>query len=287
MKIGLGIPVAIPGVTGEQIHAWVKKVDTGPFSSLGLIDRLVYTNFEALTTLAVVAGATQRVRLMTTVLLAPLRNTAILAKQAATLDALSGGRLTLGLGVGGREDDFQAANVPFHRRGKIFDEQLVAFQQIWSGEPYSVVGKPIGPKPGQHGGPEILIGGNTPAAIQRVGRWGNGYISGGGGPQRAKQGFQMAEEAWRAGGRPGNPRLVGCSYIALGQNGLERGGAAIRDYYSFLGPMAEGMVATLPNTLDAIRDIINGFAEIGTDEVILWPTTPDLEQIDQLADLVG
>lgn len=287
MKIGLGIPSAVPGVTGEQLLAWVKKVDAGPFSSLGVLDRLVYTNYEALTVLAVAAGATQHVRLMTTILLAPLHNTAILAKQAATLDALSGGRLTLGLGVGGREDDFQAANVPFKRRGRILDEQLDALQSIWSGEPYSVVGKPIGPKPAQAGGPEVLIGGYTPAAIQRLARWGNGYISGGGGPQRAKQVFQLAEEAWKSAGRPGKPRLVGCSYIALGQNGLERGGAAIRDYYSFMGPMVEGMISALPTTLEVIRDIIEGFADIGTDEVILWPTTPDLEQIDQLADLIG
>jgi alkanesulfonate monooxygenase SsuD/methylene tetrahydromethanopterin reductase-like flavin-dependent oxidoreductase (luciferase family) len=287
MKIGLGIPAAIPGVTGEQLLAWVKKVDAGPFSSLGLIDRLVYTNYESLTMLAVAAGATQRVRLMTTILLAPLRNTALLAKQAATLDALSGGRLTLGVGVGGREDDFQAAGVPFKRRGRILDEQLAAFQQIWLGEPYSVVGKPIGPKPAQPGGPEILIGGNTPAAIKRLSRWGNGYISGGGGPQRAKQSFQVAKEAWQSAGRPGKPRLVGCSYIALGQNSLERGGAAIREYYSFLGPMVEGMASALPTTLDTIRAIVKGFADIGADEVILWPTTPDLEQIDQLAELVG
>ena len=287
MKIGLGIPSAVPGVTGEQILAWVKKVDAGPFTSLSVLDRLVYTNYEALTTLAVAAGATQHVRLMTTILLAPLRNTAILAKQAATLDALSGGRLTLSLSVGGREDDYQAANVPFKRRGKILDEQLDALQSIWSGEPYSVVGKPIGPKPAQPGGPEILIGGYTPVAIQRLARWGNGYISGGGGPQRARQFFQIAEETWKSAGRPGKPRLVGCSYIALGQNGQERGGAAIRDYYSFMGSRVEDMISALPATLDAIRDIVNGFADIGTDEVILWPTTPDLEQIDQLADLAG
>src|SRR5579862_4971267 len=124
MKIGLGIPANIPGVPGEQILAWASKADAGPFSTLGLIDRLVYPNYDVLMTLAAAAGATNRIRLTTSVLLAPLRNAAILAKQAASLDALSGGRLTLGLGIGGREDDYLAAGVPFHRRGKIFDEQL-------------------------------------------------------------------------------------------------------------------------------------------------------------------
>ncbi len=135
MQIGIGLPATIPGVQGKHILDWAKKVDTGPFSSLSILDRLVYPNYEPLITLAAVAGATQRVRLVTTVLLAPLRNTAILAKQAASLDALSGGRLTLGLGIGSREDDFRAAHAGFHNRGKHFEEQLATMKRIWSGQP--------------------------------------------------------------------------------------------------------------------------------------------------------
>src|SRR5579864_2252296 len=112
MKIGLGIPANIPGVPGEQILAWASIADAGPFSTLGLIDRLVYPNYDVLITLAAAAGVTNRIRLTTSVLLAPLRNAVFLAKQAASLDALSGGRLTLGLGIGGREDDYLAAGVP-------------------------------------------------------------------------------------------------------------------------------------------------------------------------------
>src|SRR6266478_5093432 len=162
MQIGIGLPATIPGVQGKHILDWAKKVDTGPFSSLSILDRLVYPNYEPLITLAAVAGATQRVRLVTTVLLAPLRNTAILAKQAASLDALSGGRLTLGLGVGGREDDFIAAGVPFHKRGKIFEEQLTTMKRICLGQPFSDDVGPIGPAPAQPGGPELLIGGYSP-----------------------------------------------------------------------------------------------------------------------------
>ena len=121
MKIGIGFPANIPGVQGKLLIEWAKKADAGPFSSLGLIDRLVYDNYDTLIAFAAAAGATQRIHLTTSVLLAPLRNTAVLAKQAASLDALSGGRLTLGLGIGSREDDYQAASVPFNRRGKIFD----------------------------------------------------------------------------------------------------------------------------------------------------------------------
>ena len=179
MKIGIGLPSTIPGTEGTRILDWAKKADSAAFSSLSILDRLVYPNYESLITLAAVAGVTQRIRLITTVLLAPLRNPVLLAKQAASLDALSGGRLTLGLGIGGREDDYQAAAVPFKKRGKLFDEELEILTKVWSGQPLNDRIGPIGQNPSQSKGPEILIGGYSPASIQRVGRWGNGFIAGG------------------------------------------------------------------------------------------------------------
>src|ERR1700753_1836706 len=124
MQIGIGLPANIPAVTGSTIIEWAKRADVGPVSSMGLIDRLVYDNYDPLIAYAAAAGATQRIRFTTTVLLAPLHSAAVLAKQVASLDAISNGRLTLGLGVGIREDDFLAASAPYHKRGKIFDEQL-------------------------------------------------------------------------------------------------------------------------------------------------------------------
>ncbi len=255
MKVGIGLPATIPGIEGKRILDWAKKADAGPFSSLGILDRLVYSNYEPLVTLAAAAGVTQHIRLMTTVLLAPLRNTAILAKQAASLDALSGGRLTLGLGIGAREDDFHAANASFHNRGKKFEEQLETIARIWSGQPLGDTIGPVGPTPARPGGPEILIGGHTPAAIQRVGHWGDGFISGGGGPQAAQQTFKVAQESWKAASRPGKPRLVGCFYYALGPDAKERGGAYIRSYYGSTGPWTEAMISNLPITLEAITSL--------------------------------
>ncbi|HEU0003834.1 MAG TPA: LLM class flavin-dependent oxidoreductase [Ktedonobacteraceae bacterium] len=284
MKIGIGFPANIPGVQGRLLIEWAKKADAGPFSSLGLIDRLVYDNYDPLIAFAAAAGATQRIRLMTTILLAPLYNTALLAKQVASLDAISGGRFTLGVGVGWREDDYQATGVSFHRRGKILDEQLATMQHIWSGERFSDAVGPIGPAPVQAGGPELLIGGSAPAAIQRLGQWGNGFISGGGGPQGANNGFRAAEEVWKAAGRAGKPRLVGCMYIALGSDGLTRGGNYIRHYY---GAWGEGLAKALPTTIETIKGAIQAYQDIGTDELIFWPTTTDIEQIDQIADMLG
>src|SRR5437588_7673800 len=228
MKIGIGHPGTIPGVKGQLILDWAKRADAGPFSSLGSLDRLVYTNYDALITLTAAAAVTQRIRLMTTVLLAPLHNTGVLAKQAASLDALSGGRLTLGLGVGGREDDFRAAPASFHDRGKRFEEQLDTMKRIWSGQPLAADIGPIGPPPVQQGGPELLIGGNSPAAIKRVSRWGDGYIAGGAPPPMARQAYDLAEQAWQAAGRTGKPRFVAGMYWSLGPNAAERAGEYIR-----------------------------------------------------------
>jgi len=287
MQIGIGLPGTIPGVQGKLILDWAKRADGGPFSSLGTLDRLVYPNFESLITLAAAAGVTQRVRLITTILIAPLHNAGMLAKQAASVDAISGGRLTLGLGVGGREDDFRAAPSPFHERGKRFEEQLAVMKRAWSGQPLADDIGPVGPPPVQPGGPEILIGGYSPAAIQRVGRWGNGFVSGGAGPEMARQGYHLAEEVWKAAGRDGKPRFVGGMYFSLGPNAAERAGNYIRHYYSFMGPMADQMASSIPSTPEAVKGVIQAYAGIGMDELVLWPCIPDLDQVDRLAELVS
>ncbi|SRR6266849_4000277 len=165
MKIGIGLPAAIPGIAGQLILDWARVADTGPFSSLGLVDRLIYPNYDPLIALAAVAGVTQRVRLITTILIAPVHTPGVLAKQSASLDALSQGRLTLGLGVGGREDDYRAAPASFHDRGKRFEQQLELMMRIWSGQPVDDETGPVGPAPVQPGGPEILLGAYTPAAL--------------------------------------------------------------------------------------------------------------------------
>jgi alkanesulfonate monooxygenase SsuD/methylene tetrahydromethanopterin reductase-like flavin-dependent oxidoreductase (luciferase family) len=286
LKIGIGLPATIPGTEGSRILDWAKKADNGPFSSLAILDRLVFPNYEPLITLAAVAGVTQRIRLITTVLLGPLRNPVLFAKQAASLDALSGGRLTLGLGIGSREDDYLAASVPFKRRGKIFEEELGTLTKIWSGQRLDDKINPIGPTPVQSGGPEILIGGYSPAAIQRVGHWGNGFIAGGRDPKGTQQFFQLAEASWKGAGRPGKPRLVGCVYYALGPNAKERASAYLRNYYAMIGPMVEPMISNLPMTIDAIKERIQAYEDIGAGEVIMWPCIPDLEQLDQLAELI-
>ena len=287
MKVGIGLPANIPGAKGNFILDWARRADAGPFSSLGLIDRIVYDNYEPLIALAAAAAVTQRVRLMTTVLLAPLRNAGVLAKQSASLDAISGGRFTLGLGIGRREDDYAAAPAPFKARGRKFEKQLDTLKQVWSGQNLAEGVGPVGPKALREGGPEVLIGGGTPQAIQRVGRWADGFMAPGGDPASVQALYKVAEDSWKAQGRPGRPRLVAVASYALGPNAADKVGGYIRDYYAFLGATAEQMAARAIASTEAVNGTIQDMEGIGMDEIVFLPATAEIDQLDRLADIVG
>lgn len=168
------------------------------------------------------------------------------------------------------------------------ERQLELMKRIWLGEPVGDgVGK-IGPAPAQSGGPEILIGGYSPEAIKRGARWADGYISGGGGdPARARENYDLLVKEWEAEGRKGKPRFVAAVYFALGEDARERGAVSIRDYYSFMGPRVDYMVGAIFASDDSVKSAIKGFSDAGTDELILWPTIGDVDQVDRLANLVG
>lgn len=289
MKIGIGLPGNVPGVKGDFILEWAQRADAGPFSTLGTIDRLVYQNYEPFIMLAAAAAVTTRIRLMTGVMLAPLRNEGVLAKQAASLDAISDGRLTLGFGVGRRPDDYKAAPARYNNRGRRLEEQIATMKRIWAGEdvdPENDVG-PVGPPPVQKGGPEILIGGGTPQAIARAGRLADGYLAAGTNPEAVEASYQMAVDAWEAEGKPGKPRLAAvCSY-ALGPNAADVVGGYIRHYYSFLGPVAEQMAQNAVSSTEAVTGMIHDLEGIGMDELVFLPSAAEMGQLDRLADIVG
>ncbi|MFF7756426.1 LLM class flavin-dependent oxidoreductase [Streptomyces griseorubiginosus] len=282
MNIGLGLPIDDPA----QLLTWARRADTGPFRTLGLLDRLVYDNPEPLVTLATLAGATSRIRVQTEVLLAPLHNTALLAKQTATLDRLSGGRFTLGIGVGGREDDCLAAGIDLHRRGRRLDEQMTLLRRTWSGQPYGEGVGPIGPAPVTPGGPEVLFGGFAPAALERVGRFGDGFLGAALPPSFMANLFRDATTAWQKHDRPGRPRMVAQANVALGpETTLDRARRNLRDYYAFSGHV-EYMEAGLLTTPQQIRETTDAYFGIGADEVMLYCWAPDPDQVDRLADLL-
>ena len=289
MKIGIGLPGNVPGVKGDFILEWAQRADAGPFFTLGTIDRLVYQNYEPFIMLASAAAVTTRIRLMTGVMLAPLRNEGVLAKQAASLDAISNGRLTLGLGVGRRPDDYKAAPARYTNRGRRFAAQIAYMTRGWAGEDVESdndVG-PMGPPPVQKGGPEILIGGGTPQAIARAGRLADGFLAAGTQPEAVEASYKMAVDAWNEAGKPGKPRLAAVVSYALGPNAANVAGDYIRHYYSFLGPVAEQMAQNAVASTEALTVMIRDLEGSGMDELIFLPTAAEMGQLDRLADIVG
>jgi alkanesulfonate monooxygenase SsuD/methylene tetrahydromethanopterin reductase-like flavin-dependent oxidoreductase (luciferase family) len=279
MNIGVGLPTSTSGMSGELLLDWAKRADAGPFSSLGVVDRVAYQNYEPFTALAAAAAVTRRVRLATMVVIAPLRNTAILAKQAASVDALSGGRLTLGLAVGARGEDYQVSGIDSRGRGRRFGEQLEAIRDIWE------EGK-IGPTP-KAPGPHLLVGGSSGEALARMARYADGYMHGGGPPRAFAGAASKALTAWSDMGRPGRPRLWGMGYFALGDGTPDAGAEYLRQYYAFTGPFAEKIAAGNLTSPGAIADFIRGYEDAGCDELVLFPTVSGIDQIDRLAEVTG
>lgn len=285
MDIGIGLPGTIPGTKREQLLEWARAAEERGFRSLGTIDRLVYPGYEPMVALGAAAAVTERIRLVTDVLLAPLRgNGAMLAKQAATLDAISNGRLTLGLGIGGRDDDFEAAGIPFRRRGRQMDELLTEMKEIWAGEGRGLAGG-IGPPPAREGGPELLIGGYVEASARRGARFADGFTVGGQAPEDTAPLVGLVKQAWSDAGREDTPRVMALCYFALGEGGREAADRYLKHYYGFAGEAGAEYVAQ-GAAIDAgrVQYYREAYAAAGVDELIYFPCSADPAQVGLLAE---
>jgi alkanesulfonate monooxygenase SsuD/methylene tetrahydromethanopterin reductase-like flavin-dependent oxidoreductase (luciferase family) len=279
MNIGIGLPNTVAGATRADILDWARRADDGPFASLAVFDRLIYPSLDPLVTLAAVAGCTERVRLAATVMIGPIRNNALLAKQAASLNALSGGRLTLGVGLGARADDYAATGSEYAGRGRRLDDQLRALRDLWED-------KTLNPGPTPHGRPELLVGGVDDHAYARSARSCDGYIHGGGPPRAFASSANRARAAWAEAGRPRRPLLWGMAYFAFGDD-AQAGKDYLLDYYAFTGPFAERIAAGLLTTPQSVVQLARGYAEAGCDHLVIFPTSTKIEQLDRLADAIA
>jgi alkanesulfonate monooxygenase SsuD/methylene tetrahydromethanopterin reductase-like flavin-dependent oxidoreductase (luciferase family) len=280
MDVGIGLPNAVPGTTGGQLTEWARRADSRAFSTLGTIDRIAYDNYEPLVALAAAAAVTERIGLCTSVLLAPLReNEAELAKQALSVHALSGGRLTLGIGLGGRDDDYEVSGIETEGRGKRLDEMLERMQELWAGD---LVG------PSLAGTPPVVIGGSVDASFARAARFGEGWIAGGSPPDQYAEMAEKARTAWAEAGRDGEPRLMGLAYFALGDNAERDAENYLTDYYAWLGEEVAGYIAnSAAKDAETVRQYVSAFTEAGCGELIFCPSSSDPEQVDLLADALG
>ncbi len=279
MRVGIGLPTVVPGMPGPLVVEWARRAEEQRFSSLGVLDRLAYSSYEPLLSLAAAASATKQLQLVTMVVIGPLRHTAVLAKMAASLDALSGGRLVLGLAVGARQEDYQAAGVEYRTRGRSLAEQLATLRTLWEEGG-------LAPKGLRAGRPDLLVGGLSDQGFGRLARYADGYVHGGGPPRTFARAADKARAAWSDAGRPGKPQLWAQAYFALGEEAAEAGRRYLKDYYAFTGPFAERIAEGLLTTPQAIAQFLRGYEETGCDEMVLLPTTHDLAQLDRLAEVL-
>ncbi|MPZ22943.1 MAG: TIGR03619 family F420-dependent LLM class oxidoreductase [Dehalococcoidia bacterium] len=281
MKVGIGLPNPIPGTPGRLLIEWARRAEELGFTSLATIDRLAYPSYESMTVLAAAAAATERLELIPNVLVAPSRNPVLLAKEAATVDQVSGGRLTLGIGVGNRPDDFEVSDTNFHDRGRRVERMIETMQAAWRGDPVAGSPKPVTPRPVRDEIP-LLIGGGTERSVQRAARFGVGWTAGGLPPDAVKKMAEQVKTAFK--GR--QPRIVALVYYGLGDSNLEASLGYLRDYYAFTGDFAETIAQNALRSAEAIKGALSAYEEAGVTDLILDPTVADIRQVDMLAEIV-
>jgi alkanesulfonate monooxygenase SsuD/methylene tetrahydromethanopterin reductase-like flavin-dependent oxidoreductase (luciferase family) len=287
VDIGIGLPNTVPDTEGRTLIDWARHAEEAGFSTLGTIGRLVYPNYEEFVALSAAAAVTSQIRLTTGVLLAPLyTNSALFAKQAASLDRLSGGRLVLGLGLGGREDDFAASGVSTQGRGRRLEEQIAMMKRVWSGEEFGYAGA-IGPEPARRGGPEIILGGASEATFRRVARLADGWIMGGGTPDMFAQAAAGVDQAWQDAGRAGRPRKLTLAYFGLGPEARSQAEGYLLHYYGWLGEIANMIAGGAAVSPEMVKSYVAAFEASGCDEIIFVPTASRLDQISLLAEAIA
>jgi alkanesulfonate monooxygenase SsuD/methylene tetrahydromethanopterin reductase-like flavin-dependent oxidoreductase (luciferase family) len=283
MKIGIGLPNQVRNVDASIIPTFAAQAEAAGFSSLGTVGRVAYPGVMDTVALAAAGGATRSIGLIANVLLGTVWPPVMLAKEIASIDGISGGRLTLGLGRGGRPDDFVVDGLPATGLGARFDNDLEIYRRVWRGEPVGGGENPAVPA-GTREVP-LLFGALAPKAMARMARWGQGYVGASFPAAMVGPFFDQARQAWTDAGREGSPRLVALAYYAFGD--VDRGRANVFDYYRLLGEETAQMVSgTFPANADSLRDVVKQFDDLGADELIFNTTVPDLDQIAQLADAV-
>jgi alkanesulfonate monooxygenase SsuD/methylene tetrahydromethanopterin reductase-like flavin-dependent oxidoreductase (luciferase family) len=294
MQVGMTLPVMEPGLDAGILEEWARAIDSGPFSSLCFGERMAFDNPETLTLLGAVAAWTSRVRLVTTVVVPQLHDPVLLAKSLATGDLLSNGRLTVGVGVGGREEDYRAVGVPLSEQtmGEMA-RRVAVMRRVWAGEKITEAERPVGPSPVQPGGPTVLVGTMGPKTVRHAADWADGLagvtldldIA------AVSELFELARASWSASDR-GAPWLATSFFFAIGERETARAQVHqhLRHYMNWLPSDLVDAIAPdtgFAGTEDDLAELLRGFAAIGCDEVHLIPTSSDPDQVRRAADVVN
>ena len=287
------MPVMEPDLDATVLRNWAGAIDEGPFSSLCWGERIAFDNPDSLTLLGALAAWTDRVRLVTTVIVPQLHDATMLAKALATGDMLCGGRLTVGIGVGGRHEDYHAVGADLGTQTmRGMAERVAVMKRVWAGEKLTDSVLPVGPAPVQAGGPPLLIGSIGPKTIRSAAAWADGVAGAALDLDVVKQNelFDVARAAWAGAGKP-KPHLATSFWFAFGSHQQARAQILrhLRRYMNWIPP--EYVDAMAPTTgwagsEDELVAVLRKFEEIGTDEIQLIPTSSDLDQLRRAADVI-
>lgn len=294
-NIGLAWVNPAPLTKPDNVINFAKKCEAMGCHSMWTIDRIAYDNLEPLTILAAAAGATQKIRLGTSVLLGNLRHPSHVAKIVATLDFISNGRVTLGLGFGSRETDYKAVEIPYEHRGSRAVEQVQLMKRLWTednvthkGRFFNVENISIGPRPVQKPHPPIWTGGSAEAALKRAGTWADGFICGSSAipdfPTTWKKVFGYAKAAGRD---PNKIAKAGLTFMAINDD-QAKAVKTVEDYVMrYYGRLRADVANTsLVGTSASIIDRIGDFLSKGLDTLIIGLADPDPRQLDLFGEKV-
>ncbi len=288
------MPVMEPDLDAHLLRAWAGVVDTGPFSSLCWGERICFDNPDSLTLLGALAAWTDRVRLVTTVIVPQLHDPVMLAKALATGDMISGGRLTVGIGVGGRHEDYEAVGADTAAQTmRGMAERVAIMKRVWAGEKITDSVLPVGPPAVQTGGPPLMVGTIGPKTVRSAAAWADGVAGTILDLDVAKQNelFEVARESWAQEGKP-KPHLATSFWFAMGDGDGPRAQMHrhLRRYMNWIpGEFVDAMAPTTgwSGTEDELLDVLRRFEDVGTDEVHLIPTSSDIDQVRRVAEVVG
>jgi len=290
MKIGVCMPYMTRDYDRERILSWARRVDQGPFDSLSCGERITGHTYEMRTILSAAAAVTERVRIIPALYVLPMHSAVLSAKEIATLDVVSNGRVGVTVGVGGRENDYRAVGASFARRHARMDEQVAEMRRVWRGEALFPGADEIGPQSPQGAGIPVYAGVMGPKAIARAAQWADGVYGAamGGDREGIEQIFAMSKAAWQVAKRTTRPYLMGSFWYSLAPNGKEQLQTYVYEYMKYLGEdLARGVAASMTrHTPDSIREAIDNNRAAGADELLLVPATSHYDEVDRLADLL-
>ncbi|MGE0879074.1 MAG: LLM class flavin-dependent oxidoreductase [Acidimicrobiia bacterium] len=292
MDISMTLPTMLPHGRHELL-AWCRGIDEAPFASLAVPERITYPSHSLTVQLSAAAALTERVRLWTTIVILPAHDAVQTAKDLASVDVLSGGRLTVGVGVGGREHDYRAISASYAQRWQRMDEQVATMRSIWQGVPPFEGADPVGPPPVQAGGPPIVAGVMGPKAMARAAVWASGVDDGatvfGVDPVAVAATIERVRTAWTAAGRQEIPHYSASLWYSLGDGAQAR----LQEYaYQYMRIFDDDMARALAGavscfTPSALREVVETLASVGCDELFLVPTTADPSELSRTREALG